>query len=373
MIAIAAMGCGFSGTDGGPGDGEPGDCWGFAPLHIDPCPLELAPAVEIGGEAILDTDEGTLTLDEGEPEAIPLSSVEIDGVEVAVWAVDGLTLSGRLRAEGRRPLLVVAGGNIAISGVVDLTGVAGLPRPAGSEARCGELGGSGGPGQENSDGAGGGGGGGGVTPGAPGQTGDNDGDGTPGGNRGEAAEVGLRGGCSGGSGGRDPGAEADGGTGGAGGGAIHLLARDEVVISGRINAGGGGGGPGVRDTDSAGGGGGGGGYVGLEAPAVQIITGASVAANGGGGGGGADDSKSDATPGASGLDSDAPAPGGSGSNGGGDGGDGAARAVVATTDDGAPDGGGGGGGGGAGAVVIRATDAEPLDGVISPAPLVSSL
>lgn len=98
----------------------------------------------------------------------------------------------------------------------------------------------------------------------------------------------VRGGCSGGNGGEGDGSGA--GDHGNGGGAILLSARNDVTVSGHIQAGGAGG-EHATDGHSGGGGGGSGGYIALEAPLITLSNATILAANGadaseGGGGGG---------------------------------------------------------------------------------------
>jgi hypothetical protein len=173
----------------------------------------------------------------------------------------------------------------------------------------------------------------------------------------------LRGGCSGGNGGvADP---NPGGEGGAGGGAVYLLAPSITVAgTGVINASGSGGTTAPFDSSTGAGGGGSGGMIGLDAPAIHLAAGARLFANGGGGGEGSGcPIAGQNTDGANGQDPRSPtvpALGGRQEPNGGDGGDGA----LSTTDgargaDGVGGcsfgvaGGGGGGGGGGGAIVFH--------------------
>lgn len=140
---------------------------------------------------------------------------------------------------------------------------------------------------------------------------------------------------------------------GAGGGAVFLIARQEIVIETSLNASGAGGAGAA--TTGGGAGGGSGGFIGLDAPSVRIA--GSVFANGGGGGEGG-------PAGAAGADPDVVgAAGGSGGTGG-DGGAGGARASTAGARGEASADGGGGGGGGAGVVMIIPPQAT--GGVVSP-------
>lgn len=154
------------------------------------------------------------------------------------------------------------------------------------------------------------------------------------------------------------------GEGGDGGGAIHLIAKGVVTITGVINAGGAGGFGGL-DNRAGGGGGGSGGLIRLEGNTVDVALGV-LAANGGGGGGGGNNQPS--KPGAHGQPSLAVALGGKGEDSpDGDGGDGGVRGVVDGQPGNRSDRGGGGGGGGVGYIqAITNTPLGPAAGTSPP-------
>jgi hypothetical protein len=238
------------------------------------------------------------------------------------------------RVVGSRPLVIVARDTIELNGVFD-----------GASYRIG--GGSGPASGVQCQGSGSGKGGSGAIPGGGGAGGTfvgAGGNGGPGGVSGgvAAAAIGatvIRGGCDGGDGGSSGGIAGPGGA--AGGGGLYFVAGQSIVVSGAAAAFGAGGNPG--NLNGGGAGGGAGGLIGLDAPMVTVLAGASLRAGGGGGGEGG----SATGAGNAGGDGDTGA-GGTGSSGG-DGGDGKPA-------DGAPgtsgNGGGGGGGGGGGAIVI---------------------
>lgn len=162
----------------------------------------------------------------------------------------------------------------------------------------------------------------------------------------------------------------NGGDGGGGGGALQISARELIrirpagagVTPGIWAGGAGGEGGGIGN---GGGGGGSGGAILLEAPVVDVRSGAILAANGGGGGEG-DGSGS----GQDGLLANAPAGGGGGTvvRHGGKGGFG----TTAPEPGDGPGDGTGGGGGGAGIIRVNANSAS-LGGVSSPPPTTGSL
>lgn len=176
----------------------------------------------------------------------------------------------------------------------------------------------------------------------------------------------LHGGCPGGLGGaRSGSAQARGGH---GGGAVYVVAKGTIHITGRIsaNAERGYGGNTASPADFPGGGGGGaGGMIVIDADMVVVDAGAALVANGGGGGGGANGTMQgrDGTDGAS-TGAIGGTGGGSGTSIGGDGGTGSQR----TRSDGNPggpggttQGGGGGGGGAAGFIRIRAPHGKTIN------------
>lgn len=172
---------------------------------------------------------------------------------------------------------------------------------------------------------------------------------------------GLRGGCNGGKGGTGADNEAGGGVGRAGG-ALHLLARDQITIHGHVRAVGLGGRAGPDDF-AGGGGGGSGGMIRLEANHVFVGPRGAVVAEGGGGGGSARDNAG--RDGQHGQNDGSPAIGGDDALGAESGGDGSPSTMVDRTGVN-----GGGGGGGAGQIEIESmiTTLDP-GAVVSPSAL----
>ncbi|HSR97104.1 MAG TPA: hypothetical protein VLM79_08650 [Kofleriaceae bacterium] len=291
--------------------------------------------------------------------ATPMSG----GTGYCVLAAETIIISAHLRAEGHKPLFLVAADSIEVStsAFIDV-GSHRLPtesRGAGarSEEVCtyGEEAGFGGGGAGGSflgrGGAGGNGGGvaGGGKPGDP-----------------SSPPTTLLGGCPGKNGiGRT--FSADLGHGGLGGGAVYLIARNSITVTGDIDAGGeGGSGAGNKDggeLGAGGGGGGAGGMIGLHAGSITV-TGALIA-NGGGGG-----ESSGAVMGTTGAGADAvttrAAAGGDTDTGAANGGNGSAGAANGLGSRGGDSNDGGGGGGG-GAGVIMAPAWANLGSNVSPA------
>ena len=312
--------------------------------------------------------------------------------EVAVLRVRDFLISdgATVNAQGSRPLIILAAGNIRIDGLLDAS--ANLNTPG-----AGGYGPGAGPGAgENSGGdledvqKNGGGGAGHGCEGGDGGSYEDEEQGKGGSTYPDGALlVSLAGGSGGGTGSNDP-EDADckggaGGIGGAGGGAVQLYAESLLIVggAGAVNAGGGGGGGGIAPVQisgsycyAAGGGGGSGGGIYLQAAAVLLEgTGqATLAANGGGGGGGGDSSDEETIVGEAGEDgsaNDEQARGGYGGRNADYGGDGGAGAVC----DGARGetaAGSGGGGGAVGRIVVhvpRSTDFQG-DGIVSPPPVI---
>jgi hypothetical protein len=262
-----------------------------------------------------------------------------DGVCVVAATTIEVSAGATLRATGPRPLVLLATTSIMISGTLDAAshwnGTAG---PGANPVAC-SLGtaptvtsGSGGGGYGGTFVTIGGDGGDSLTRGAKGIAPTT-----------SAVPGSLRGGCSG-----IAGASTNAGAGGAGGGAVELLAAS-IMVSGRVNASGAGGGAGTSN-DSGGGGGGSGGMIVFDT-ATPAVTGV-VMAQGGGGGGGSGGAGS-GTPGADPTEAGVGAAPGSGfHDGGGTGGAGGAGAIMTDAGDAEAGNliGGGGGGGGAGLV-----------------------
>lgn len=365
-----------TGSDGNAGDAASICPWPYEAEYATPCPAKTGPAIElVTGDAVLDTDAGTLT---SGPVAIDILGEVIADVFV-VWTT-GLTIGTEadLRVTGSLPVVFISTGAITIDGDLDGAGDADSPvvgdnpaganppecdaAPAGPGQPCAAEGASGGGGGSFALVGGQGGGGGSGRNCAAAGTGP-----VPGGTFGEAVMTrppNLRGGCAGGAGGESLDNGAAAGRAGSGGGAIALVARETITISGVVNVGGAGGGGGKER--SGGGGGGSGGMIVLEATTITITIDGRVAANGGGGGGGADGGTADE--GSDGEDSVMPAGGGAKAGSGTDGGKGGARAdaAQAATISGR---GGGGGGGGVGFVRIHSLSGATADPMsVSPAP-----
>jgi len=350
------------------------DCqdWVVQPTILDPCTdIEISEVDDAlvldqtGNEYQYDTDLGTLTAPnlDNVPHTNLILGTGGSAPRVVVARTIDLKSMVTLRATGTRPLILVSWGDITVSGTIDV----------GSDTELGAGGNASDctvamPGEDNSDGGGGGGGGGGF--GGAGGDGAEAANGKNGGNGGNGGQSvvspGFRGGCPGANGG--DGQSNLGGSAGNGGGAVYLLARKTLIVSGAVTAGGQGG-AGAQGDRSGGAGGGSGGMIGIEAETIQLNSGAVIAANGGGGGGGADEDPADS--GNPGRATTTAALGGAGDNSpAGDGGRGAAAALVnggigATNSN---SGGGGGGGGGGVGVVFEVSDSFQAPGaLISPA------
>lgn len=325
--------------------------------------LELLPSnvpEEMFEHAVVDlvvADMVVVDTDECDGEEFGAPTIFTDDVDTGMFpdlcviVVASLTVEegGTLAAMGRRGLVVLALGDVVVSGTI-FAGAWGRTRgPGGSNGgdydedghgdECG-----GGAGEvvtaehpEQSGGGGGGNGGeggngGGTTAGADGGRG--------GANRGTASLSPVHGGCGGGS----SIVEADstpGGRGGAGGGVLQISSSGLIVIEpGAHVAAPGGGGEGGGHFDGGGGGGGGGSIL-IEA--ADVIVEGAIAANGGGGGSGC--SADGSNDGDNGWLDDNRAPGGaeSGANGGRGGHGGAGDTPDGETPPTATDAGGGGG------------------------------
>ncbi|MBL8952989.1 MAG: hypothetical protein JNK82_19585 [Myxococcaceae bacterium] len=288
------------------------------------------------------------------------------GPELAVLHVRGLTVSAGavVRVIGSRPLVVVAGTDIEVSGVLDASGRGDEPGAGAAQTR-----GAGEDGRNDPTLTTGGGGAGHSAVGAGGSNASATLGGEGGATYGDAELSVLSGGSKGGIGWFDLCAPQQGG---AGGGAVQLFAAGAVRIrdGGGVNAGGGGGRGGVIcNTAAAGSGGGSGGAIFVQANEVQVR--GVLAANGGGGGSGTTACGGVHEDGAAGEDGTlgaAPARGGvsagCGSAVGGSGGSLQGAALGGPMTNGA----GGGGGGAPGRIRIVSAVAAVLDGVVSPAP-----
>jgi hypothetical protein len=287
-------------------------------------PLVIASTME------LDTTAGCATTTMGT--AAGVCVIAATAIEVPADAT--------LRVTGPRPLALLATSSIVVAGMLDAASHRGGTAGPGASpaAMCGS-----GTAPTLASGSGGGGYGGTFA--------------TVGGDGGESVGRGakgvasttvevptsLRGGCPG-----IAGASTNPGAGGAGGGAVELIAAS-IQVSGRVNASGAGGEAGTLD-DSGGGGGGSGGMVVFDSPMLAIT--GTVLVQGGGGGGGSGGSGA-GTPGADPIEAGVAAIPGDGYHaGGGTGGAGGFGAIAADAGN-AQAGtliGGGGGGGGAGIV-----------------------
>jgi hypothetical protein len=219
------------------------------------------------------------------------------GIPLCVVSGAQITIDNT-RAEGSRPLVIVATESITITGNLDASSKRGSTAGAGANsAACVRTNIDG-----EDDGGGGGGGGGGGFGASGGNAGLGDTNRSNGGGAGTEATGGtggamsisafIRGGCRGGDGGSTNGGNGGSqqgnnhGSGSNGGGAVYLIAGSTISVqaNGAIYASGAGG-DGGNDTSGGGGGGGSGGLVGLDAPTIAVM--GRIAANGGGGGGGA--------------------------------------------------------------------------------------
>ena len=290
----------------------------------------------------------------------PLCTVQSQGPDAPQLCViyrHNIKIAAKLSAVGHRPLVLAASDAITIGAQLDVASYNGTfnntAGAAANEKTCA-------PPVAATTGFAQGAGGAGGTFGAQGGIGGNSRDGGQGGAPAPIVMVPLahvRGGCRGGNGAAKL---VGAGTAGSSGGAVMLIAKNQITGSAAITAGGAGGhggGPGA-----GGGGGGSGGFVGFDAPTVHMT--ATIVANGGGGGGG----------GAAGLvgngmvgaDSTGSA-GASGGNGVGGGGAGGAGSSGATGNNGALGGPGGGGGGGAGIILMVSVTNVMAGGTYSPA------
>jgi hypothetical protein len=297
--------------------------------------------------------------------------ITITGTEACVVTGTNINIMGSYRGRGDRPLVIVATGTLAISGVLDVGSERGSTSGAGSSnLTCSGLSAPG-----NDDGGGGGGAGGGFGGmGGTGGPGDGNNNGNPAGTAPggttntvvTAAQVTqLRAGCRGGNGGSGGGGSSPG-SGGRGGGVVYLLAGTEINVAGRVLANGAGGNAGA--AQGGGGGGGSGGMIGLDAPTVTV-TGYVIANGGSGGEGGALSGNS--TPGSNGRDDGQRALGGQGGDPeGGNGGDssgGSGGGGLTGGNGELANGGGGGGGGGAGFIYVKGQFQPMGSATVSPA------
>lgn len=259
-----------SGVDARDADAAPTACYGSGIGLVRVCPpAPIAPSVTLGGS--IDTTGDTRCL----------LQAQVGGPELCVIAGEMVSVSAALSVTGSRPLVLVGTKKITVMGSIDASSGESKTGP-GAQLTCGTAGN----GTGTVSGAGGGAGasfafaGGGAAPGGSINTTAHPPD-PP-----ISALTNVRGGCPGYSGGY---ASASGNTsvalGGAGGGAVYLIAGEEIAQTGTINASGSGGQGGP--TRGGGGGGGSGGVIVLDAPTIAV-SGYLIARGGGGGSGGSD-------------------------------------------------------------------------------------
>jgi hypothetical protein len=324
-------------------------------------------ATTLGDGVFIDTDNGRIgTLASPNLHHGAQTGIE-NGIDfqmrgpISMFRFKSLTITGTVSLIGRRPVALVADGDITINGVLDARGGCTTFNPGPGGFNGGSAAGQSGSAPGGSMGGGSGatassGGGGGAYGTAGGSAKDATG-GMPFGNAEITVLVGGAGGGAGGGGGNF-------GRGGGGGGAVQLISNTNVVIaSGGINAGGCGGKLGAGANDS-GGGGGAGGTILIEAPAVSVA--GALAVNGGGGGGGGGNN---GTSGANATLDRTPATAGAGDAPDEDGGAGAAGATGPGSGEGGSNPGGGGGGLGRIRINTRNGAAPTLTGAtLSPSP-----
>jgi len=260
-----------------------------------------APAISFAGSSTIDTKTGIVF---NGAVSIDVPNELVNGMRVLRFST--LDIQGTLKVSGDAALVLLADRDVTIGGLLDVSGAAGGAGRS-TETSCRGESASGGPGGGGGGRAGNGahGGSSGGTPGGAGGTSLSDPDLVP-----------LQGGCAGGAGGSGTVGIA-GAAGGTGGGAVQIVSRARIAItgSGRIDASGKGGGSGwvsiiVGGTVSgSGGGGGSGGGVLLEAPQI-VLDGAGVVVSTKGGGGGGAVPSGVSVPGANGGTDAAPAAGG---------------------------------------------------------------
>jgi hypothetical protein len=345
---------------------QPATCLVLVPKNLPDTLCEDAPLEELLIQQDRELDTGSCSAFGGELVG------QASGDTICLLHLRALALEPgvRVKVTGPHPLAVVALESVNLFGTVDIS-ADGMGAGAGAISVDGGEGGG-----DSSNGGGGGGyqtsgaGGGKGTTGEPDQP-------EGGSARGNESLTPLVGGAPGGGGGVPctvgpcPAGPLEE-TGGGGGGALQIVACQELRIGqlARINAGGGGGpaGPplGILGPAGGGSGGGSGGAILIEAPIVTLPNGSKVTATGGGGGGGG----AAMEPGLPGEDANDELPGraGAGASGAGAGGRGGIASNVppmeggdARSDSG---GGGGGGGGAAGRIRLEARLDQPI--VIAP-------
>jgi hypothetical protein len=361
----------------------PALCSLWHPASLDPCTLGApSPALSLAaGTYTYDTTEAGGALTDASGRTVIRSSLTLpqdDGPALAVLSVDALDVAAgaTIQVVGVKPLLIVAWSTVVVDGALDASSHLGVVDGeahiaqtvrfgAGANGGCGDPSvGKDGTGATDA-GLGSGGGGGGALQGSGGAASPGGAADVMGGSGGIGAPAAaLHGGCHGGlsgiAGRRFSMVKDLRSQGGAGGGALRIIAHDSIAVAGSISANGAGGAGAPTASGCGGGGGGSGGALALEAPIVML--GGTLTANGGSGGGGGNETEP-GHDGADGRTDGTAAPGGAvAANGcGAAGGAGSAGDPLvgesATLPDacGADVDGGGGGGGGGGAGFIRIT------------------
>jgi hypothetical protein len=330
-------------------------CFGHTPFEFCLPALPSAPVTFLGDKNFDSTPATATTCDSGDGQILMIT-----GVPACVVAATSITTTDPTGSYGSLPLVLVATDSITINGLLDgRSATGGQPGPGSNPSECGSLTASDGANDTTRVGGGGGAGGSFAIAGGGGGSG-----------AGGIAAAGvpiavqpgtvLRGGCNGGTGGT--GSSSYPIAGGPGGGAIYLVARNTITLTGTLTASGGGGTGG--DSLAGGGGGGAGGMIILDAPMLSIGASAAILANGGGGGAGGGTTAN----GGNGGDAVAvasPAVGGTADLSAGHGGNGgygttaAAAGAMGTS-------GGGGGGGGVGVIHVFSTQTIPAAQVSPP-------
>lgn len=266
FIILPAASCGYPEL--------PNLCYGTAPVTICLASDPMAPQSIEMSMSPLDTDTSPLCM-----------RTRSGGDGYCIIAGTDVTVEAKVRATGRKPLVLIASDSITIpiTGGIDV----GSHRTATPEVGAGAepmdcKPAMAAPSTQNGTG---GGGAGGSFIGSGGDGGAGGGSGAMGGRPAPIAvtpTTAIRGGCQG-----QAGAGTLPGTGGHGGGVVFLIAGARIEVNGDIIAGGegGGGGDSGGSIDSGGGGGGAGGMIGFAAPSIHVV--GQLVANGGGGGEGA--------------------------------------------------------------------------------------
>ncbi|MCA9675083.1 MAG: choice-of-anchor D domain-containing protein [Kofleriaceae bacterium] len=265
-------------------------------LDVDPSNglatyLDMAPSgpdVAFAGSSTINTTTGTV-FNGAQSVTVPTALVaQTGGPSIRVLMFNSLSVAGTLKVTGTYPLALVVNGDVSITGTLDVSADASIPGPGGQESQSGD-GGCHGSGRTSgsSNPSPGGGGGGGRNLGAAGGTA-GDGTTTSGGGAMGGGLIPLQAGCAGGATIEDPPLRIS--YGGGGGGAVQIVSRTQIAVtgSGKIDASGGGGESRSFGTSTTaaigGGGGGGGGGVLLEAPQLSLDgAGVVISAKGGSG------------------------------------------------------------------------------------------